>query len=529
MTYKAFPIPAFSAGLNLQSQPDILDPAQALDCLNTEYGERGAARQRAGFAKFTTSALTNQPDSLHGFQKADGTKRLIVGNGNRLDALDTAGASVANSTAPTSSPHWATRFGGPTIEATFLSNGVDQVRQYDTTSGFTTPAGLSAQTGKFVATWEKRLVVARESGTTAGNNPSSVNFSDPGDPTNFAAGVFEDLDPGDGEAIMGIATYREQLIVLKETAYHVFYGVGTDAAGEADPRSRAVKAGVGLAASKALAVARDGVYFLSRQGVYRTSGGEPELVSSLLDPFFTGSTPRYFRSSPVNRSQIANAAMWAHNERIYLSLPTGSSTANDRTLVFDPRYGWWSLYDLPAAAGTSWRPGSSDELIFAASAATSPNNVGKHICRHSESYTADNMAVDGTGGAAISSRWRGGWLDCGDRNVKVVREVKAAGEGECTLKLHVDWQDAANGEAVSFAPPGVADLWSIDPLDLWTLGASDIWAEHRQPLTRLVRGNMNREGMLFSLSVENSALNATWALHRADLHLRDFKTPSAVN
>ena len=41
-----------------------------------------------------------------------------------------------------------------------------------------------------------------------------------------------------------------------------------------------VDTGIGLAAKLAVTVAREGVYFMSRQGVYFTNGGPPVLLSS---------------------------------------------------------------------------------------------------------------------------------------------------------------------------------------------------------------------------------------------------------
>lgn len=515
MAYRPVPIGSFGKGLNLRDQPDVLDPAEAIDLLNVTMSERGAVRSRDGYAKLSTVALTNTPDSIGTYETSAGTKRLVVGNGNRLDVFDTFPGATAANVATTASPHFFARFGGPTAELLFVSNGTDPVRQL---SGnvFSAPAGLAAQTGRFVAVWQNRLVVARESGATAGNNPSSVTFSAPADPTNFTAVVYEDLHPGDGEAIMGLAVFREQLIVFKQTKFFVFYGIGTDAAGEADPSWRAVEAGVGLAASRAIAVARDGVYFLDRKGVYKTTGQEPVQVSSQIDPFFTGGASPYFRSSGLNASSIDKAAMGFHQERLYLSVPTGTASVNDRMLVFDPRYGWWSLYDIPAAAMCVFRPSSDEELVFAAA-----NQA--HIARHAPAYTADNMATDATGGTAISSRWRSGWLDFGDPNTKTVRESKIWGEGKLEFRLTRDFLDSGTDMALTFGS-GTTDTWGGGTgTDTWGDGT---WGPIRQIQPRLVR--QARRGTLFSVQFSHNVLNESWAVHRMSHNLRDFRVPSVT-
>jgi hypothetical protein len=428
----------FGGGLDLASQPGLVAFDKALDCLNVTFTSRGAVESRGGYAAFS-GTLTNQPDSLGGFIKSDGTKRLLVGNGNRIDVLDTGGSSVANTTSPTASPHYFVRFGSPSVEAIYMANGTDQVRRYDTSGGFTSPAGLAGQTGKFLAVSpaSNRLVVARESGSTAGNNPSSVNFSDAGDPETFTSTNFIDLDPGDGEAIMGMASFRGQLLIFKGSKMWRHYGESTDAVGE--PVFDVLKmdtGGVGLAASRALAVSDDAVYFLHGAGVYSTSGGPPQRVSDIIEPFFLGGTSIYFQSQPLNHSAIDKAAMCWHDNRLYLAVPTGSSTTNDRVLVYDPRIGWWSIYDLPAAAMVPFPISAQPELVFARSA------TSKTVARHKTgrvTFDKDDMTQAGTGGANITSRWRSGWTDLGTQSEKRINDIELYGTGAATVRSWVNW------------------------------------------------------------------------------------------
>lgn len=513
VSYRPFQVPRFDGGLVLTSQPDVLEPNQALDVLNCIFSERGAVRSRDGYAKLTDTALTNQPDSLTPYLTSGGTKRLLVGNGNRLDVLTSfPGATAANTTTPTASPHFFTRFGGPTQEVVYYANGTDQVGRLAGTT-FSAPAGLSGQTGKFVAFWENRLVVARESGTTGGNNPSSVNFSAPAAPEDFSTVVWEDIGPGDGEQIMGICTWRELLFVFKETYFAVFYGIGTAADGTADPQWRAVKADCGLAAPKAVVAARDGVYFLDRKGVYKTTGQEPQLVSDAIEPFFTGSPTQYFQSETLNEASIDQAAMGWFKERLYLACPTGVSSTNDRTLVFDPRYGWWSLYDLPVAAMTPFRPSSDEELVFAYAAGDN------HLGRHSSAYTADDMSTTATGGSAITSRWRSGWVDMGDPGVKRIRQTRLWGEGEVEFKLTRDFLDVGVNQSVRFGGEDTAN-WADA---VW---ADAVWSFDHAIAPVLIR--QGRRGTTFSVELSHSVLNERWSAHRMDHHLAGSRVPSTI-
>lgn len=535
--YSALPISNFGGGLNLASghdDPNIFDAGQCIDCLNVLFTQLGAVRQRPGYAAFTTSALTNRPDSLAPVYTASGTKRLLVGNGNKINAIDTSGASVANTTAPTVSPHFFARFAAPGSEEVYIANGIDTVRKYvPSTDTFSTPGYTgTTPTGKFLAVSNDfRLVNAR-----LASNPSRVLFSDPGLPTTFGVNNYVDLDPGDGEQIMGMVSFRELLFVFKETKFYVFTGTSTDTSGNPVFNFRAVRQGIGLCASQALARARDGVYFLCRTGVYKTTGGlDVTPVSQGIDPFFLNTPAIYFKSSPAALGSITAAAMTFYNERIYLSIPTGGASTNDRMLVYDPRYGWWTIYDIPASCLTSWRPSQTDELVFGYAAGT--NNIGRHF--DSAGYAADALASDGTGGTAIAARWRSGWYTYYVRYrgrwypelvVSTVRQGKLWGEGQVLCQLSKDYEDVFTPAAsVTLSRPSA--LWGdgTDPTNVWGDGtdSTNLWGPAGTTRPALVRG-IGIRGSVYSLQFSNSVLNRTFAVHQWETHLRGVRRHAIV-
>ncbi len=522
MPYTTIPLKNFSAGVQLRDAPNAVGEGEAIDCLNVLFTERGAVKQRDGYAQFTASELTNQPDSMSAFYVVAGTKTLVVGNGLRLDVLDTTGASTANYTTTTASPHYFARFGGPTQEAMYIANGTDQIKRLIGTT-FTAPGGLSAQTAKFLAITptSNRLVMAREAGSTAGNNPSSVTFSDAGAPETITVANYIDLDPGDGEEIMDVIVWREYTFIFKETKFFVHYGESTTSTGGVEFAVRKVQ-GVGLAASRALCAGPDGVYFLSRSGVWKTTGGEAQLVSQNLDPFFLGQPSVYFKSSVLNHGSITAAAMCWHEHRIYLSVPTGTSSTNDRMLVLDPRYGWWTLYDIPAAVLTPFRIGNQAELVFAAPTGSN------YIYRHSPTYTADAMTATPSGGVAISSRWRSGWMDYGSPDVKTIREAHIAGSGTVGYRVSRDYQDVSGSTDSLLLSAQATDIWGDGTgTDLWGDGTdtADVWG----PVT--IRTKAHRKavrGQVFSVLLSNSTLNKAWSVYRIEHHLRESRIPSVV-
>lgn len=458
MPLTEYPFPRFAGGLNLRDQPDVVNPAQAIDLLDVTFTERGAVRQRDGWSAFTSAAGTNRYDSLVSFAKTDGTRQVVAGAGNRLEGLSASGSVIA-SVATSASPHSFTRFGGPSVEAVYAANGTDQIRQWNG-SAWSTPAWAgTSPTGRFVAVTQgdNRLVNARRSGTTAGDNPSTVRFSDPSTPTTFGANNWVDLTPGDGEPIMGMVAWREYLFVFKQTKFFVF-GQTTDASGTPEFNYRPVDTGVGLCSSRALCATPFGVFFLTQRGVYVTDGGEPRLVSELLDPFWLGSASDFYRSNLFNHSELSLPVMTWHRQQVYLAVPTGASGTNDRLLVFDPRYEWWSMWSLPCSGLVSFPADGRPELLF--SLAAGSNLIG----RHSQAYTSDN-------GTAIAARWRSGWLDLDDPAVKSLREAKVWGKGSLWARFSKDYETSTKQELVEFGRG--SDLWGdgSDENDLWGDGS----------------------------------------------------------
>lgn len=511
---QVFPVPGFSKGLNLRDKSDAVDPSEAIDALNVEFSERGAMRQRTGYTNLTSSGLTNRAASLEPFYTTGGTSQIVAGCGTRLEAVDTAGAVVASDTGNTagSIPWDFARFGTPGNEYMYAGNGSNNLHRWTGSAWSDLGAGSPEASALCVTPWDNRLVAAGFTSTTGGpaggtTNPSYIHFSDEGAPETWTANSFAQLRPGDGERIQAVIAWREFVFAFKQSSFFVFTGTTTDGSGNPVFERYPIDTGHGLVSPRAVCADETGVYFLDRQGIYRTTGREPVKISDLVSPIFDGNSSPFYLGGELLDSQITNSVMCSHRGRIYLAF-TITGTANTRVLVYDTRFEWTSLYDLPAAAMCSFRVSGDEELIFARSSGTN------HLDRHNLSQTND-------AGSAITSRWRSGWDDFGDPAEKRLRWTMCWGNGKPKISTSVDFEQSTGLlEELDLTDPD-APTWNSETWNTST------WASP----VGLVEGLNNRSaaGVVLSQTFSNDVLDQSWALHRLERHIAGVAAPSAIS
>lgn len=516
MTYTSYPFQGFGRGLNLVDKPDAVDPAECIDAMNVLFSDRGAITQRPGYDNLTSSALTNRVASLEPFYKTSGTKQLLAGCGTRLEAISTAGAVVDEETGLTSAVWDFARFGKPNEEVAYAGNGTDTILKWNGTVWSKPTATVDGEASKAmpkggalcVQSTDNRLVVGGFSTTTGGPNgttssPSHVFWSKEGNPEEWESTSFIQFTPGDGEKVQAIVAWREFVFVFKETKYFVVVGTNTDGEGKPEFAYRPVEGGAGLASPRAVVSHPSGVYFMARNGVYRTTGQEPELISSPVESVWSGDKSSFYTGGVLAAASITNCAMGTWEDRIYLAFPT--SEANNRVLVYDPQGEWWSLYNIPASCFASFRVGNSEELVFGYASGSN------HIGRHAPSYTNDD-------GTAISSYWRSGWFDLESPDVKTLRSAKVWGTGKVFMALGYDFNKGVGNEVALNLEDDSVTEWGES-----TWGGGE-WAEPRGLLSDSYRKAVR--GTVFSVYFTNSTKDQNWSIHRNDLHLREIRKPS---
>lgn len=519
MTYESFPLDSFAKGLNLRDKPDAVDPEECIDAMNVVFSDRGAIEQRFGYHQFTPVALPGTALNMEPFYTTTGLHQILVGGDSWVQALNNAGGGVANEVGLTPGPFFDfARFGKPNEEVAYAGNGRVPLLKWNSAAWTKPTAKVNGEAGKEMPRAgaicadpnNNRLVCAGFGTTTGGpggavSSPSHVYFSEPGEPENYEKTSVVQLTPGDGERIQAVVAWREFVFIFKETKFFVFGGNETDKDGNPIFIWRPVDTGIGLSAPRGVCVHTTGVYFVNHQGVYRTGGQEPELVSSMIEPIFhtEESASPFYLGGVLDHTFCDDIVLSAHEDRVYVGF--GSKEANDRALVYDVQFEWWSITDLPVRTLTTFEAtASAPELFFGS---------GKQIFKYAANFTEDNEA-------AIESRWRSGWFDEDSPDVKTIRSSKVWGSGKCFCGLGYDFR-LETGQLVQLDfSAGDVDQW-----DETTWGGGQ-WAEPRGLLADYRRVAVR--GAVFSLFFSNNLKGQTWSVHRVSHHLREIKRPSVV-
>lgn len=275
---------------------------------------------------------------------------------------------------------------------------------------------------------QAHYTAAADTPSGADGTVSTIFFSDPDASQTYGATNWVQVGAEDGEEITGMVAWRDLLFVIKRSNLFVFYSTSIDATGNPIFNYRQVTLPARARATtnmggENLIAANDGVYLLLSDGVYRTTGDIPQLMSANIAPLFngTGDTSMLF---PATGDWTIGYGV----NRIFLSYAVGAAY---RTLVFDTQMQEWLLWDL--SAGDAVLPTNViGDLDPDGSPQTYVESAGS-VFEFTETSTSD-------GGTAIVSSYQAGFDGLGaPTQEKKVRDLEVVGSGSPTLTVLTDY------------------------------------------------------------------------------------------
>lgn len=443
-------------GLRLSVPSALVGDDGALDLLDVDWDAQGVLGSRMGAVKLTTLDPGANYDVIFGagvsFAPLGEDFSLLARRGELLVKINEEGKEEGGTLAVSTGRLNFTQMGlGTLTPITYIANQNEPVRKFDGENFSDIEAVVDGVGGKvmprghFVDDWQdgaNRLVVANttlEGGPDgASGSPAHVFFSEPGEPERFESTAFVELNPGDGQQIIGMVTWGRQIFVFKERQMFVFYGIDEDEEGRPDFLFHTVDLGTRALAQRGagspnVIAGREGVYFLAEDGVWVTTGGFPVKVTESLDL-----SPNR-RDARVELGGIAfpdwqQAKGLAYlNNCLFVGIPEESGeglTPVKRMFKVDLSSGKVTYWKTDLLGFTVWASSfeGTPRLFFSGAG----DNEGVYF------YTP---AADTDPTVVMEPRWDSGSYDAGDPDEKTYTGMKVWGTGEVDIAVAEDYED----------------------------------------------------------------------------------------
>jgi hypothetical protein len=183
---------------------------------------------------------------------------------------------------------------------------------------------------RFIETYQNRLFLAGFS-----SSPSTVWFSDAGEPEGYAPSFNFQVRTNDGDFITCLKSYSTRLYIFKQKSFHILTGDNPN-----DFFLQEVTDQYGCLNNRCAVVYDDILVFLDRKGVIMWNGAALTVLSQKVQSFF----------DQMNYNVALQTACMVHDKirnQVLISIPYQGATQNNLILVYDYLVGAWTTYQGP--------------------------------------------------------------------------------------------------------------------------------------------------------------------------------------
>lgn len=263
-------VPDWSGGINTSIQPTEIADNEAQDILNFEFDDSGNLSTRCGAMELFGTAYSDRITSLHYYTSDSGEIGILFTTANKLYIVETDGSAVTELTGSLTLPtdtYWQWRtFDGVAIGVNRATSGDNPVKV--NTSSVASALGGSPPKAKFIEVWNSRVWLA---GASAPNTlyGSALGLPEDWTTTGDAGKVTINIDPNDGDQIMGLWATREALYVFKRQKIYRVVAINPAAAPTlaSNLKVEIFAKNIGCVSAYSIQSTLDDVLFLSESGV----------------------------------------------------------------------------------------------------------------------------------------------------------------------------------------------------------------------------------------------------------------------
>lgn len=268
--------------------------------------------------------------------------------------------------------------------------------------------------------------------------PGMVYWSKPGQPDSWPAANFVEVCAPSEELMNGGVFGGQAFVFSRERGYLL----STNLAGVADTIvATPTDCTPGMATYWGMCIGPDGIYYVAKDGVRVTKGGESMIVSDPLRPLFNGQTKNGLL--PIDFTAWQFIRLTAHNNDIWFIYKDTGGTA--KIMVYSTIYKFWRQVDF------------ADDPIVVYSE-TGFFDIGQQLIMGGPSATAYVHSGTTDGGTAIQCQVRTGALDFnnarGDTMFGDVTVVANTGGNNLTLTTFLNDETVANTSQLAIGSAG---------------------------------------------------------------------------
>ena len=332
---------SFVGGVNNISATKLLDVSQGSEFVNVDIDRVGNAVTRRGTASVSATAVPEGTAAIQGMYYFDtaSVNQLVIAKNRKIywyDGVVGSGSWTRDSSSYlTNAPEDVVNF-AQLSDRLYFCDGVSQIKSFDGTTVASIPSAANAPTGvKFLCSHTNRMFAIRTA------EPDTIYVSDILSVEGTAA--WSSVDSfrvgGDGEPITGISSWTGyRLVVFKQNSTYV---ITTDptAASIANWPIEIVSGDIGCVARNSISQIGANLYWLAQDGVrsmQRILQGTDQEISEPLSKVIDSTIQE------INRTYISRASAAYYKNRYILSVPIGTSTTNNCSIVYNTVHRAWS-------------------------------------------------------------------------------------------------------------------------------------------------------------------------------------------
>lgn len=284
-----------------------------------------------------------------------------------------------------------------------------------------------------VIQYRDRMVYWGDSG-----DASLLWISEKGLPATVRADLgFKSIAKEDGDRITNCMEMGGVLFIFKTRSIYAIVDNGQDPFNWDEPRLICPWAGCLSPSGIAMTSDKQEAFFLDVKGVYRFNGGDPQMISKSIQPYWDEESDPV---TPINNPQLDRSECHydPQKQRVFAWVPVGSDTEPSVLLVGDVREGYDRVKWCPwVTAGTAWRSFAVDSIEV-------------NIAEAGSIVSKLDDTADDDRGSAIDWYYQPGVLEPRGDGINIISGFLARAIGTGTLNLTVYDQD----ETLLLSPTG---------------------------------------------------------------------------